>query len=151
VPDGKTLAYTTTSPASTDRSAPAEAAPKDPEHFERGFFYARLVAKRRTPCVSDHDILVWMSEVAANLFKWNVIRTGDSRLLVVARRTLAGVQHRWSNQQSGIWLYNTNTQSLARSECGHDFHRIRSCGNTFFISTRHENPTFSRPSSISQH
>jgi tricorn protease len=152
-PDGKTIAYTTDISGEQQIAVrPAEGgAEKILTHFERGFFYApRWSPNGERLAFSDHEHRLWWVSVAG------------AEPIQVARDTYTEIHdYSWSpdgrwlaysivgaNQQSGIWLYNTDTRkaSLVSDVRSNDFQpAFDPTGKyLFFISTRHENPTFSR-------
>src|SRR5882757_8489709 len=152
-PDGKTIAYTTDISGEQQIAVrPAEGGPeKILTHFERGFFYApRWSPNGERLAFSDHEHrLWWMSaaggepvQVARDLYTeiHDYTWSPDGRWLAYS---IVG-----ANQQSGIWLYNTETRkaSLVSDPRSNDFQPAFDPAGKylFFISTRHENPTFSR-------
>ncbi|HWM67193.1 MAG TPA: S41 family peptidase [Steroidobacteraceae bacterium] len=152
-PDGKTVAYT------TDISGEQQVAIRPAEggsekiltHFERGFFYTpRWSPNGERLAFSDHEHRLW----------WVSVAGGEP---VQVARDLYGEIHdyTWSpdghwlaysinaaNLQSGIWLYNVDTKkaTLVSDPRSNDFQPAFDPAGKylFFISTRHENPTFSR-------
>src|SRR5882724_3614556 len=120
-------------------------------HFERGFFYTpRWSPNAERLAFSDHEHRLW----------WVPVAGGEP--VQVARDLYTEIHdYTWSpdgrwlaysivgaNQQSGIWLYNTETRkaSLVSDPRSNDFQPAFDPAGKylFFISTRHENPTFSR-------
>jgi tricorn protease len=152
-PDGKTIAYTTDISGEQQVAIrPAEGGPeKILTHFERGFFYApRWSPNGERLAFSDHEHRLWWVPVAGGEpvqvardlyteihdYSWSP----DSRWLAYS---IVG-----ANQQSGVWLYNVDTRkaTLVSDVRSNDFQPgFDPAGKyLFFISTRHENPTFSR-------
>jgi tricorn protease len=152
-PDGRLIAYTTDSSGEQQVAIrPAEGGPeKILTHFERGFFYTpRWSPNGERLAFSDHEHRLW----------WVAVAGGDP---VQVARDLYGEIHDYSwsadgrwlayslnapNLQSGIWLYNLDTRkaTLVSDTRYNDFQpAFDPTGKyLFFISTRHENPTFSR-------
>lgn len=152
-PDGKTIAYTTDLSGEQQIAVrPAEGgAEKILTHFERGFFYTpRWSPNAERLAFSDNEHRLW----------WVPVAGGEP--VQVARDPYNEIHdYSWSpdarwlaygivgpNQQSGIWLYNTETRkaTLVSDVRSNDFQpAFDPTGKyLFFISTRHENPTFSR-------
>jgi len=152
-PDGKTIAYTTDISGEQQVAIrPAEGGPeKILTHFERGFFYApRWSPNGERLAFSDHEHRLW----------WVSVAGGEP--VQVARDVYQEIHDyawapdgRWlaysitgANQQAGIWLYNTETRkaTLVSDPRSNDFQPgFDPAGKyLFFVSTRHENPTFSR-------
>jgi len=152
-PDGKTIAYTTDISGEQQVAIrPAEGGPeKILTHFERGYFYTpRWSPNGERLAFSDHEHRLW----------WVSVAGGEP--VQVARDTFAEIHdYTWSpdgrwlaysvnaaNFQSGIWLYNVDTRkaTLVSDPRANDFQpAFDQAGKyLFFISTRHENPTFSR-------
>jgi tricorn protease len=152
-PDGKWIAYTTDISGEQQVAIrPAEGGPeKVVTHFERGYFYAsRWSANGERLAFSDHEHRLW----------WVAVTGGEP--VQVARDLLQEIHdYTWSpdghwlaysinaaNQQAGIWLYNVETRkaTLVSDPRANDFQpAFDPTGKyLFFISTRHENPTFSR-------
>ena len=152
-PDGKLIAYT------TDASGEQQIAIRSSEggtekvltHFPRGYFYA----PRWSPA-GDHLIF------ADNEHRLWVMAVAGGEPQEIAQDPLQEVQNytwapdgRWvaytltgANQQSGIWLYNLDTHKSTRvsDPRANDFNPVFDAAGKYlyFISTRHENPTFSR-------
>ena len=152
-PDGKTIAYTTdTSGEQQVAVRPAEGGTeKILTHFERGFFYApRWAPAGDKLAFSDHEHRLWWLSVAGGepvqvaRDAYNEIHdyswSPDGRWLAYSVTS--------ANQQSGIWLYNTETRkaTMVSDPRSNDFQpQFDPAGKyLFFVSTRHENPTFSR-------
>jgi tricorn protease len=152
-PDGKTIAYTTDISGEQQVAIrPAEGGPeKILTHFERGYFYApRWSPNGERLAFSDHEHRLW----------WVSVAGGEP--VQVARDPFAEIHdYTWSadgrwlaysvnaaNFQSGIWLYNVDTRkaTLISDPRANDFQPAFDPAGKylFFISTRHENPTFSR-------
>ncbi|MBS0418475.1 MAG: PD40 domain-containing protein [Proteobacteria bacterium] len=152
-PDGRTIAYTTDISGEQQVAIrPAEGGPeKILTHFERGYFYApRWSPNGERLAFSDHEHRLW----------WVAVAGGEP--VQVARDTYTEIHdYTWSpdghwlaysitasNTQSGIWLYNTDTRkaTLVSDPRANDFQPAFDPAGKylFFISTRHENPTFSR-------
>ena len=152
-PDGRTIAYT------TDISGEQQVAIRPAEggaeriltHFERGFFYTpRWSPNAERLAFSDHEHRLW----------WVAVAGGEP--VQVARDPYTEIHdYSWSpdgrwlaysitgaNQQSGVWLYNIDTRkaTLVSDVRSNDFQPAFDPAGRylFFISTRHENPTFSR-------
>jgi tricorn protease len=152
-PDGKMIAYTTDISGEQQIAIrPAEGGPeKVLTHFERGYFYApRWSPNGERLAFSDHEHRLW----------WVSVAGGEP--VQVARDTLQEIHdYVWSpdghwlaysinaaNQQAGIWLYNADIKkaTLVSDPRSNDFQPAFDPAGKylFFISTRHENPTFSR-------
>jgi tricorn protease len=152
-PDGKLVAYTTDISGEQQIAVrPAEGGPeKILTHFERGFYYApRWSPNGERLAFSDHEHRLW----------WVAVAGGDP--VSVARDNYTEIHdYSWSpdgrwlaysitanNQQAGIWLYNTETRkaTLVSDSRDNDFQPAFDPAGRylFFLSTRHENPTFSR-------
>lgn len=152
-PDGKSIAYTTDISGEQQIAVrPAEGGPeKILTHFERGFYYTpRWSANGERLAFSDHEHRLW----------WVSVNGGEP--VQVARDPYTEIHdYTWSpdgrwlaysiagaNQQSGIWLYNLESRkaTLLSDPRSNDFQPgFDPAGKyLFFISTRHENPTFSR-------
>ena len=152
-PDGKTIAYTTD--ISGEQQVAIRPAEGGPEriltHFERGFFYApRWSPNGERLAFSDHEHRLW----------WVPVAGGEP--VQVARDMYSEIHdYSWSpdgrwlaysinapNLQSGIWLYNLDTKkaTLVSDPRSNDFQPAFDPAGKylFYISTRHENPTFSR-------
>jgi len=131
---------------------PAEGGPeKILTHFERGYFYQpRWSPNGERLAFSDHEHRLW----------WLSVAGGEP--VQVARDMYAEIHdYTWSpdgrwlaysinaaNAQAGIWLYNVDTRkaTLVSDPRANDFQPAFDPAGKylFFISTRHENPTFSR-------
>ncbi len=152
-PDGRTLAYTTD--VSGEQQLAVRPAVGGAEriltHFASGYFYGpRWSPGGERLAFSDQEHRLWFTAVAG----------GEP--VEVARDTFQEIHgYSWSpdgrwlaysltgpNQQSGIWLYNLDTRKATRVSDvrDNDFSPAfdPTGKNLFFISTRHENPTFSR-------
>jgi tricorn protease len=152
-PDGRMVAYT------TDISGEQQVAVRPAEggaervltHFERGYFYGpRWSPNGERLAFSDHEHRLWFVPVSGGEpvqiardqfaeihdYSWSP----DSRWLAYS---ITGL-----NQQSAVWLYNVDTRkaTLVSDPRFNDFQpAFDPTGKyLFFISTRHENPTFSR-------
>jgi tricorn protease len=151
-PDGRTVAYTTDVGGEQQIAIrPAEGgAEKILTHFASGFFYTPVWspdAKRLT--FSDANNRLWLLDIA----------TGKTT--VVAQNRYAEIHDerfapdgRWlaysitaDNQQQHVWLYRIDQgKATAVSEpFANDFSPVFSPDGKYlyFLSTRHENPTFS--------
>jgi tricorn protease len=152
-PDGKMVAYTTDASGEQQIAVrPAEGGPeKVLTHFDHGYFYApRWSPGGERLAFSDNEHRLW----------WIPVAGGEP--VQVARDSYSEVHdYSWSpdgrwlaysltgeNQQSGVWLYDVDTRKASRlsDPRSNDFQpAFDPAGNyLFFISTRHENPTFSR-------
>jgi len=152
-PDGKTVAYTTdVSGEQQVAIRPAEGgAEKILTHFERGYYYTpRWSANGERIAFSDHEHRLW----------WMPVAGGEP--VQVARDVYTEIHdYAWSpdghwlaysitaaNTQTGIWLYNVDTRRavLVSDPRFNDFQPAFDPAGKYlyFISTRHENPTFSR-------
>ncbi len=152
-PDGRMIAYTTDVSGEQQVAVrPAEGGPeKILTHFDRGYYYTpRWSPNGERLAFSDGEHRLWFIPVA------------DGEPVQVARDTFAEIHDytwspdsRWlaysitgSNQQSGIWLYNVDSRkaTLVSDVRSNDFQPAFDAAGRylFFISTRHENPTFSR-------
>jgi len=152
-PDGKMIAYTTDISGEQQVAIrPAEGGPeKILTHFERGYFYQpRWSPNGERLAFSDHEHRLW----------WLSVAGGEP--VQVARDMYAEIHdYTWSpdgrwlaysinaaNAQAGIWLYNVDTRkaTLVSDPRANDFQPAFDPAGKylFFISTRHENPTFSR-------
>jgi tricorn protease len=152
-PDGKTIAYTTDVSGEQQVAVrPAEGgAEKVLTHFPHGYFYG----PRWSP---DADHLAF-SDNEHRL--WIVATGGGGEPQQLAQDPYQEIQnYTWApgghwlayvitgaNQQSGIWLYNLDTRKSTRvsDPRANDFNPgFDAAGRyLYFISTRHENPTFS--------
>jgi tricorn protease len=151
--DGKTIAYTTD--ASGEQQVAVRAAEGGPEkvitHFASGYFYTpRWSPGGDRLAFSDNEHRLWTvsidggepREVARD--PYNEIHdyswSPDGKWL--AYSTTA------TNQQAGIWLYDVEARKATRvSEAlANDFSPVFDPNGKylFFLSTRHENPTFSQ-------
>jgi tricorn protease len=152
-PDGKMIAYTTDISGEQQVAIrPAEGGPeKILTHFERGYFYQpRWSPNGERLAFSDHEHRLW----------WLSVAGGEP--VQVARDMYSEIHdYTWSpdgrwlaysinaaNAQAGIWLYNVDTRkaTLVSDPRANDFQPAFDPAGKylFFISTRHENPTFSR-------
>jgi tricorn protease len=151
-PDGKTIAYTTDGSGQPQIAIrPAErGAEKLLTHFDSGYYYhPRWAPDGDRLAFSDNENRLWMVAVAGGepkqiaQDKYNEMHdyswSPDGRWL--AYSTIR------DNQQTGIWLYSLDAQkaTLLSSPNGDDFApQFDPEGKyLYFISTRHENPTFS--------
>jgi tricorn protease len=152
-PDGKTIAYTTDASGEQQVAVrPAEGGPeKVLTHFDRGYFYGpRWAPTGDRIAFSDHEHKLWF-----------VPSSGGEPVQVAQDPYVEIHDYSWSpdgrwltysitgtNQQSGIWLYNVDTRkaTLVSDARSNDFNPVfdPTAKYLFFISTRHENPTFSR-------
>jgi len=152
-PDGKTIAYTTDISGEQQIAVrPAEGgAEKILTHFERGS------STRRGGRQTQSGLHSRTTSIACGGCRWLVASLFRSHATCIPKSTItrgrptgAGSHTASSapNQQSGIWLYNTETRkaSLVSDPRSNDFQpAFDPAGSTCsFISTRHENPTFSR-------
>jgi tricorn protease len=152
-PDGKTIAYTTDVSGEQQIAVrPAEGgAEKILTHFDRGYFYGpRWSPGGDRIAFSDHEHRLWYLSVA-----------GGEPVQVARDQYTEIHDYNWSpdgrwlayditgdNQQSGIYLYNLETRkaTLVSDVHSNDFQPAFDAAGKylFFISTRHENPTFSQ-------
>jgi tricorn protease len=152
-PDGKIIAYTTD--ISDEQQIAIRSAEGGAEriltHFPRGYFYT----PRWSPA-GDHLIF------SDNEHRLWIIATAGGEPQQIAQDPFQEIQNytwapdgRWvayvltgANQQSGIWLYNLETRQSTRlsDPRSNDFNPVFDAAGKYlyFISTRHENPTFSR-------
>jgi tricorn protease len=152
-PDGKTIAYTTDVSGEQQLAVrPAEGgAERILTHFERGYFYgARWSAAGDRLAFSDNEHRLWIVPAAGGepvqiaQDKYNEIHdqawSPDGRWIAYS---ITG-----ANEQSGIWLYNVETRkaTLVSDPRSNDFSPAFDPAGRYllFISTRHENPTFSQ-------
>lgn len=151
-PDGKTLAYTTD--ASGERQLavrPAEGgAEKVLTHFERGYLYKPVWAPGGDRLAfSDNEHRLWLVAVAGG----EPVQVAQDPYAEV-HDTSWSPDGRWlaysltgPNQQRGIWLYEVGTRKATRlsEPFANDFSPVFDPKGRYlyFISTRHENPTFS--------
>jgi len=152
-PDGKTIAYTTDESGEQQiATRPAEGGPQRLlTKFRRGYFY--------TPKWSPDGSRVAFSDGEHRL--WYVSSTGGTPRLVAQDKYNEIHDYTWSpdgrwlaysvtggNQQSNIWLYSLETHHATRvsDALSNDFMPAfdRAGKYLFFVSTRHENPTFSQ-------
>ncbi|MDB6091117.1 MAG: hypothetical protein JWN85_3901 [Gammaproteobacteria bacterium] len=152
-PDGRTIAYTTDIAGEQQIAVrPAEGgAERILTRFPRGYFYGpRWSPAGDRLAFSDNEHRLWIVAAAGGEpqqiaqdpyielhdYAW----TPDGRWLAYV---ITG-----PNQQSGIWLYGLETHKSTRvsDPRSNDFNpRFDAAGeHLFFLSTRHENPTFSR-------
>ncbi len=152
-PDGRTIAYTTDSSGEQQIALrPAEGgAERLVTHFKSGYLYRpRWSPNGERLAFSDNEHRLWFVPVAG----------GDP--VQVAHDSRAEIHdYSWSpdsrwlaysivaaNQQSGLWLYNIEARkaTLVSDWRSNDFLPVFDPAGKylFFVSTRHENPTFSR-------
>ena len=153
-PDGKTIAYTTD--ASGEQQIAVRSAEGGAEriltHFPHGYFYGpRWSPSGDRLAFSDNEHRLWVVATAGG---------GEPQQLAqdpyqeIQNYTWAPDGH-WlayvitgANQQTGIWLYNFETRksTLVSDPRSNDFNPAFDAAGRYlyFISTRHENPTFSR-------
>jgi tricorn protease len=151
-PDGKTIAYT------TDGSGESQLAVRSSEggeeklltRFPQGYLYAPVWAPGGDRLAfSDSEHRLWLAAVAGGApvevardpyaelhdYSWSP----DGRWLAYS---LTG-----PNQQRGIWLYGVATRKATRisEPLANDFDPVFDPKGRYlyFVSTRHENPTFS--------
>ena len=152
-PDGKLIAYTTDVTGEQQLALrPAEGgAERILTHFERGYLYgARWSPAGDRLAFSDSEHRLWIIavnggeplEVAQD--RYNEIHdqawSSDGRWLAYS---ITG-----ANQQSGIWLYDLEKRKavMVSDVRANDFSPAFDPGGRYlmFVSTRHENPTFSQ-------
>jgi tricorn protease len=152
-PDGKTIAYTTDATGEQQLALrPAEGGPeKILTHFASGYFYMpRWSPGGDRVAFSDNENRLW------------VVATDGGQPIQVAQDLYNEIHdYSWSpdgkwvaysvtapNQQRGIWLYDVDGRKATRiSEAlANDFAPVFDPNGKvlFFVSTRHENPTFSQ-------
>src|SRR5579863_53602 len=152
-PDGKTIAYTTDITGEQQLAVrPAEGGPeKVLTHFDRGYFYGpRWSPNGAYLAFSDHEHRLWFVPAA-----------GGEPVEVARDQYVEIHDYAWSpdsrwlaysitrpNQQSGIWLFSLETRkaTLVSDSTANDYQPAFEPSGKYllFISTRHENPTFSR-------
>ncbi len=151
-PDGKTIAYTTDASGEQQLAVrPAEGGPeKVLTRFDKGYLYGPAWAPAGDRLAfSDNEHRLWLVAVAGGEpvqvaqdpyaeihdYSWSP----DGRWLAYS---LAA-----ANQQRGIWLYAVETRKATRvsQPLSNDFSPVFDPGGRYlyFLSTRHENPTFS--------
>ncbi len=151
-PDGKTVAYTTD--ASGEQQLAVRSAEGGEEklltRFEQGYLYSPVWAPGGDRLAfSDNEHRLWLAAVAGGEpvqvaqdpyteihdYSWSP----DGRWLAYS---LTG-----PNQQRGIWLYGVETKKATRvsEPLANDFDPVFDPKGRYlyFVSTRHENPTFS--------
>ena len=152
-PDGRWIAYTTD--ASGEQQVAIRSAEGGPEkvltHFPRGYFYTPRWSPAGDHLIfTDNEHRLWVvavaggepQEIAQDPFQevQNYTWAPDGRWVAYV---LTG-----ANQQSGIWLYSLETRksTLVSDPRSNDFNPVFDAAGKYlyFISTRHENPTFSR-------
>ena len=152
-PDGKWVAYTTD--ASGEQQIAIRSAEGGPEkvltHFPRGYFYTPRWSPTGDHLIfTDNEHRLWVVAVAGG----EPQEIAQDKLQEVQNYSWAPDGH-WvayvltgANQQSGIWLYSLETRKSTEvsDPRSNDFDPVfDSAGKyLYFISTRHENPTFSR-------
>jgi len=151
-PDGKTIAYTTDANGGQQIAIrPAEGgAEKILTHFKNGFFYAPVWSPDgKTLAFADGNHGLWVLDV------------GSGKTTLAGRDPYAEIHDqsfspdgRWlafsvtgANQQRGIWIYGVQggRARLVSQPMSNDFNPVFSPDGKYllFLSTRHENPTFS--------
>ena len=152
-PDGKWIAYTTDASGEQQVAVrPAEGgAEKVLTHFDSGFFYTpRWSPDGERLAFSDHEHRLWYVPVAGG----EPVKVGNDPYAEIHDYSWSP-DSRWlaysitgANQQSGIWLYNVDSRKATRISDvrANDFLPVfdPSGQYLFFVSSRHENPTFSR-------
>ena len=152
-PDGRTIAYTTDVSGEQQIAVrPAEGgAERILTRFDRGFLYGpRWSPDGERLAFSDHEHRLWYVPVAGG----EPLQVARDEFTEIHDYTWAP-DSRWlaysitgANQQSGIWLYNLESRKAVRlsDARSNDYQpAFDAAGNyLFFLSTRHENPTFSR-------
>ena len=152
-PDGKTIAYTTDAGGEQQVAVrPAEGGPeKRITHFSSGYFYTpHWSPDSDRLAFSDNEHRLWVAAVSG----------GEPR--EVARDLYSEIHdYSWSpdgkwlaysvtaaNQQSGIWLYDADARKATRvsDPLTNDSSPVFDPNGKYlyFLSTRHENPTFSQ-------
>jgi tricorn protease len=151
-PDGKTVAYTTDGSGEQEiATRPAEGGPeKLLTHFRKGYFYTpRWSPDGRHIAFSDGEHRLWYVAAAGGTPR----RVAEDKYSEIHDYTWSpdGLWLAYSlvgaNQQSNIWLYSLRTHHATRvsDPRSNDFMPAfdRAGKYLFFVSTRHENPTFS--------
>src|SRR5581483_1665362 len=152
-PDGKTIAYTTDISGEQQIAIrPAEGGPeKILTHFARGYFYTPRWSPSGDHLIfTDNEHRLWVLATAGG----EPVQIAQDPFQEVQNYTWAPDGH-WvayvltgANQQSGIWLYNLEAHKSTRvsDPRSNDFNPTFDAAGKYlyFISTRHENPTFSR-------
>ena len=157
-PDGKTIAYTTDGSGEQQiATRPAEGGPeKLLTHFKKGYFYGpKWSPDGRNIAFSDAGMRLWYVSASGGTpqlvardpyeeihdYTWSA----DGLWLAYSLVRVSGSFG--SNPQSNIWLYNLKTHHATRvsDPRSNDFmpEFDRTGKYLFFVSTRHENPTFS--------
>jgi tricorn protease len=152
-PDGKTIAYTTDASGEQQLAMrPAEGGPeKILTHFAKGYFYTpRWSPAGDRLAFSGNENRLW------------IVATGAGEPVEVARDPYNEIHdYSWSpdgkwvaysvtasNQQRGIWLYDVDGRKATRvsEPLANDFSPVFDPNGKYlyFLSTRHENPTFSQ-------
>jgi tricorn protease len=152
-PDGKTIAYMTDTTGEQQLAVrPAEGGPeKVLTHFAQGYFYTpRWSPGGDRLAFSDNEHRLWAvatdggepKEVARDLYteihdySWSP----DGKWLAYSVTA--------ANQQRGIWLYDVDARKATRvsETLANDFSPVFDPNGKYlyFLSTRHENPTFSQ-------
>jgi tricorn protease len=152
-PNGRTIAYTSDTTGEQQIALrPAEGgAERILTHFDRGYFYRPLWSPAGDRLAfTDNDHRLWYVPVAGGepvqvaQDKYNEIHdqawSPDGRWLAYSITA--------ANQQSGIWLYNLEKRQATRisDPRSNDFSPTFDPAGRYllFVSTRHENPTFSQ-------
>ncbi|MFZ1906752.1 MAG: PDZ domain-containing protein [Steroidobacteraceae bacterium] len=152
-PDGKTIAYTTDVTGEQQLAVrPAEGgAERILSHFARGFFYTPLwSADGERLAFSDNLHRLWLLPVSGG----EPVQVAQDPYNEMHDQTWSP-DGRWlaysitgANQQTGIWLYNLASHRATRvsNPQMNDFSPVFDPAGRYllFISTRHENPTFSQ-------
>ncbi|HEY3786213.1 MAG TPA: S41 family peptidase [Steroidobacteraceae bacterium] len=152
-PDGKLIAYTTDVSGEQQLAVrPAEGgAERIVTHFDRGYYYRpRWSPDGERLAFSDNEHRLWFVPVAGGA----PVQVAQDKFAEIHDYTWSP-DGRWlaysitgANQQTGIWLYNLESRkaTLTSDPRFNDFQPAFDPQGRylFFLSTRHENPTFSR-------
>ncbi|MDE1937908.1 MAG: PD40 domain-containing protein [Alphaproteobacteria bacterium] len=151
-PDGKTVAYTTDIDGEQEIAIrPADGgAEKLVTHVKTGFFYTPMWSPDgKRLAISDGNHRLWLLDI------------GSGKLTQVAQDAYNEIHDqsfspdgRWlaysvtgTNEQRGIWLYDIDAAKATKvsGPMANDFNPVFSPDGKYlyFVSTRHENPTFS--------